>query len=278
MKHYAVIGSPIGHTMSPFIHNRLFDINSIKADYTAIEVSSQDLNTKFNTVLNKLDGFNVTIPNKQFIIPLLDDIDACAKLYGSVNTVKNTNGHFSGYTTDADGFVMALQSEQIRLDGSVIILGCGGVARVMAYECIKRGASITFAVRNQSMDKCRALCNDIRQNFATASVQVCDINTITVGADLLVNATPIGMHPNIDLCPVNDTVISRCGAVFDAIYNPLDTVLLQKARANGSVVCNGMSMLVYQAAKAQTIWEGVTFDKAEIDYICRLASAELANK
>lgn len=272
MKHYAVIGHPIGHTMSPFIHTRLFALSGISADYSVFDIAPQELPARYEDTLRNLDGFNITIPNKTAIIPLLDSLDPLAELYGSVNTVANRRG----YTTDPNGFVMALESDNIPLAGRTVILGCGGVARVMAYEAVRRGAELTFAIRPEDKELCSALIADINKNFPEAKVSVCLLEEISGDIDLLVNATPLGMFPKTDVCPVSDKVISRSASVFDAVYNPLETVLIKKAAANGSRALGGMSMLVYQAVAAHVIWNGSAFDKEEIDKICRAASAELA--
>ena len=132
-KKYAVIGHPIGHTMSPFIHKRLFSLSGIDAEYNVYDVPPQELKDIFEKELSKLNGFNITIPHKQAIIPFLNYLDPKAKLYGSVNTFFNDNGTFRGYTTDPDGFLMALKSAGIPFKGRTVILGCGGVARTMAY-------------------------------------------------------------------------------------------------------------------------------------------------
>ena len=108
VKKYAVIGHPIGHTMSPFIHKRLFELAKIDAEYATLDISPEMLSKEYDRVLSKLDGYNITIPHKQNIIPLIDEIDDKAKMYGSVNTVSNTNGIAKGYTTDPDGFLMSL--------------------------------------------------------------------------------------------------------------------------------------------------------------------------
>lgn len=278
MKRYAVIGHPIGHTMSPFIHNRLFALCSIKADYSVFDIAPEKLPSEFRTSLKELDGFNITIPHKQSIIPLLDSLNGRAELYGSVNTVSTVEGVSTGFTTDPDGFVAALAAEQIPLSGRVVILGCGGVARVMAYEAVQRGADITFAIRAEDKAMCLALLEDIRKNFPSAKASSCGINSVCGDVDLLVNATPVGMFPNSGACPVDAKVISRSSAVFDAVYNPLKTVLIQKAAANGSRVCGGMSMLVYQAAASHLIWDGSNYEKPAIDEICAAASEELKSR
>ena len=134
IKKFAVIGHPIGHTMSPFIHTRLFELSGVDAEYTKLDIAPENLEYEYKNTLSKLDGYNITIPHKQNIIPLINEIDSKAEMYGSVNTVANYNGIAKGYTTDPDGFLKALDASGIVLSGRVLILGCGGVARTMAYE------------------------------------------------------------------------------------------------------------------------------------------------
>ena len=235
-KKYAVIGHPIGHTMSPFIHNRLFALSGIDAEYTKLDITPENLNNEYNAVLSKLDGYNITIPHKQNIIPLIDKIDSKAKMYGSVNTVSNNCGISTGYTTDPDGFLKALAAAGIMLDGKIVILGCGGVARTMAYEIVLKKFPLLFAVRKEDIHIAENLCNEIKNTVSGADVKYCLITELQGDIDLLVNATPIGMFPKSENQPVTDSVIKKCANVFDAVYNPLETLLIQKAKANGRII------------------------------------------
>ena len=256
-KKYAVIGHPIGHTMSPFIHKRLFDLAGIDAEYTALDIAPEALAGEYERTLKKLDGYNITIPHKQSIIPLLDSLDDKAKMYGSVNTVANAQGKTKGYTTDPDGFIRAIEAAGIKLEGRIMILGCGGVARTMAYEIALRDKPFEFAVR--------------RQSFGL-------IDQIIGTVDVLINATPVGMYPNVDDQPIHNCAIGRCGAVYDAIYNPYETALVKRAKANGAKAEGGMSMLVWQAAAAHKIWDGSEYDSRDIEQLCRDAAEAMLNK
>lgn len=274
-KKYAVIGHPIGHTMSPFIHNRLFELADIEAEYGVIDVAPENLERDYKEVLSKLDGFNITIPHKTAIIPYLNSIDKKAEMYGSVNTV-TADG--KGYTTDPDGFVQALKANGIGLDGNVVIVGTGGVARTMAFEAVKAGAAITIAVRHEDIHIVSALVCEIMTKTIHPSVSTCYIDRLEKlegSIDLLVNATPLGMYPNVDSMPVSENIISKCNAVFDAVYNPLETKLVKTARAMGKKAVGGMSMLVWQAVVAHQIWDGSEYDVKDIDKICVDASEEL---
>ncbi|MGN1132674.1 MAG: shikimate dehydrogenase family protein [Ruminococcus sp.] len=276
-KKYAVIGHPIGHTMSPFIHKRLFSLGGIDAEYGIYDVPPQELKDTFERELSNLNGFNITIPHKQAIIPFLDYLDPKAKLYGSVNTFFNDNGTFRGYTTDPDGFLMALKSAGIPFEGRTVILGCGGVARTMAYEAVLAKNNLTLAVRPDDL----LMAEDLKKELDALdgdNVKVCEIADLQGDIDVLINATPVGMFPHEDNCPVSDGVIKNSKAVFDAIYNPLETKLIKKAKENGALAVGGMSMLVWQAVVAQTKWNDVSFDKNDIDKLCLDCLEELKNK
>ncbi len=277
LKKYAVIGHPMGHTMSPFIHKRLFELSGIEAEYGVFDISPENLESQYAAVLSKLDGFNITIPHKQRIIPLLQRLDQKAKMYGSVNTVAFSENGSCGYTTDPDGFLKALEAEKISHEGRVVILGCGGVARTMAYEAALKNANLSFAVRKEDEEICKALCEEIK-NTLNAEVSFCELNQIEGDIDLLVNATPIGMYPKTEAQPVEDKVLSKTKALFDAVYNPLETQLVKKAKAMGCKAVGGMSMLVWQAVVAHEIWDGSKYDKQDIDKLCLDAAAELMNK
>ena len=278
IKKFAVIGHPIGHTMSPFIHNRLFNLSGIEAEYTKLDIAPENLADEYNKVLSKLDGYNITIPHKQNIIPLIDEIDEKAKMYGSVNTVANINGVAKGYTTDPDGFLKALDAAGIVLDGRVVILGCGGVARTMAYEVVLKGLPLLFAVRKEDVEIAKSLCSEIENTVKGAKVSFCLIDELSGDIDVLVNATPLGMFPKVDVQPVSDSVINRCASVFDAVYNPLETVLIKKALANGAKAVGGMSMLVWQAVVAHEKWDGSVYDKDDIAKLCIDSAEELKNR
>ena len=264
--------------MSPFIHKRLFDLAGIDAEYTALDIAPDALATEYERTLKHLDGYNITIPHKQNIIPLLDLLDDKAKMYGSVNTVANTDGKAKGYTTDPDGFIKAIEAAGIELDGRIMILGCGGVARTMAYEIALRNKPFEFAVRRESVGKAGLLCLDITRKIPDAQVSFGLIDQIIGTVDVLINATPVGMYPNVDEQPIHNCAIGRCGAVYDAIYNPYETALVKRAKANGAKAEGGMSMLVYQAVAAHKIWDGSEYDKNDIEQLCKDAAQAMINK
>ena len=220
-KKYAVIGHPIGHTMSPFIHTKLFELAGIDAVYTKLDVAPESLGYEYDHILSKLSGYNITIPHKQNIIQYLDEIDEKANMYGSVNTVDNRDYTAKGYTTDPDGFLKALDAAKIKLNGRVVILGCGGVARTMAYEVVLKNIPVLFAVRLEDVEIAKKLCEEINSTVIGSQPSYCLISELNGDIDVLINATPIGMFPNVENQPVSDEVIAKCKNVFDAAVHCL---------------------------------------------------------
>lgn len=266
-KKYAVIGHPIGHTMSPFIHNRLFELSGIDADYEVLDIAPEDLANAYENQLKNLNGYNVTIPHKQAIIPFMDKLDIKANMYGSVNTVCN-NGSSSAFTTDPDGFLAALKTAGISLLGKVVILGTGGVARTFAFEAVKAGADVTIAVRREDIHIVSALVGEIKTKIPRASCSSCFIERINQNIDLLINATPVGMFPNTNQMPISEGLLNSCQAVFDAVYNPLETKLLSCAKAKGIKSLGGMPMLVWQAVESHKIWNNSVYNVKDIEQLC----------
>ncbi len=260
-KHFALIGHPITHSISPFIHERLFELSKVSAEYKLIDITLAQL-PQYLHELRKLDGYNVTIPYKEKIVSSIDKLCDKAKLYGCVNTVKNSDCS-CGYNTDAYGFLKALEVDGINLSGDITILGCGGAARVFCFEAVLAGCRVTLAVRKQSLPRALRLKNDVE--IATGKVvNVTTLDNVSPNVDLLINATPVGMHPNCEQMPILLSQLENCKAVFDAIYNPNETMLIKQARRNGSHVASGLSMLLYQAVKAQEIWTGAMFAQGDI--------------
>lgn len=272
-KRFAVIGFPLGHTMSPFIHNRMFKLNNINADYEAILTPPEKLG---NTValLRDYDGFNVTIPHKEGVFKLVDELSDSALTYSAVNTVANKNGKLIGYSTDAEGFSAALELENIPLSGRVLILGCGGVSRTIATECLNRGCEVTLAARKQSMHKAYTLSEEFKNRF-NKKTDCIAIEDICEGYDLAVNGTPVGMYPKTDESVLNENQLKNIKYLFDSVYNPENTALVSLARSLGIKAISGMGMLVMQAAKAEEHWLGVTFKAEDIKQLIADSNNEM---
>lgn len=261
VKKYFVIGEHLPHTASPFIHKQLMQLAGIDGEYGVLEIEQGKLADSLDE-LRSADGFNVTIPYKKDIIPYLNSVSERAQLYSSVNTVQTSDDGMHGYNTDCMGFLGALDLMGVSLAGKVLLLGNGGVASMAACECAMKDVNLTIAGRNIS--KCDALKNFVKIKFPDSDITTVNLNDIKGDYDLLVNCTPCGMYPNVIDCPVSESVVKNCNAVYDMIYNPQHTVLLKTAKKYGIKLDCGISMLVIQAARAQEIWNDVKFSDAQL--------------
>lgn len=273
MKKFGLTGYPLGHSMSPVIHNELFRINGINASYELREITSDRLKDGLQE-FDDLDGFNVTIPHKIGVIEHLDRLSDRAALFGAVNTVEKSNGILTGHNTDCVGFLKALEMADIPLRGKVLVCGCGGVSRMFAFEAVLAQADLTIAVRDADIAAGAQLKSEIKEKLDK------DIRLITLDEadgeyELIINGTPVGMYPNINACVLPAEKIQRAGAVFDAIYNPMETLLIKYAKDAGIKCSNGLPMLVWQAAVAQEIWLGVKFTMEQIEEVLKLTEKEL---
>ena len=265
MNKFALTGHPLGHSMSPLIHDRLFSLSGFEAEpYQLVDITPEDIPSS-RSVFEEFLGMNVTIPHKQAVIPLMDELGDSAKRYGSVNCIKNDGGHLTGYNTDCDGFLRSV--ELLPITGNVVVLGCGGVGRMMAIETALHGGTLTLAVLPQDVKKAQILMAEIMEKCSGASVKIADISTLDGSFDLLINATPVGMFPKTGACAVSDKVIENCLCFFDAVYNPTETLLMKKARTLGKTAVGGASMLVYQAVRAHEIWYGGSFSAEDVSEI-----------
>lgn len=273
MDKYGLIGHPLGHSMSPLIHEKLFAISGITDySYELIDIAPEELEGK-GEMLRELRGFNITIPHKTAIIPMTDKLGESAVRYNSVNCISNVNGVMTGYNTDCDGFIKS--TELLPLGGKVLLLGCGGVGRMIAIEAALHGAELTIAVIQQDIRTAQLVMAEILAKCSEASVKICLISEITGEFDLLINATPVGMYPKTDACAVSDDVIRNCLSFFDVIYNPVETLLMKKARELGRTAIGGAAMLVYQAVKAHEIWYGAEFRTEDISEIITAVENEV---
>ena len=264
MKHYGLLGFPLKHTMSPPIHQRLFELEGVSDfDYTLKEYSPEELSEKISDVL-ALDGFNITIPHKVEIIKYIDELADSAKRYNSVNCVVKKDGRYIGYNTDCDGFLRSIEAAGGKLDGTVLQCGCGGVGRMIAIECVRHGAKLTVSVPEGFEDTVEPVKEYARANGFSDDIKVVHPSEIEGKFDTLINASPVGMFPKIENCPVTEDIIANCGFVFDVIYNPERTKLMQTAEKHGIKTCGGMAMLVWQAVVAHEIWSGANYSDSDI--------------
>ena len=238
MNKYVLIGAKLGHSYSALIHNYVFKKYNLPATYSLLEVA--DLAEFVNYAKNNLAGFNVTIPYKEKIMPYLDYISLEAKTLANVNTVKIIDGKLYGYNTDYIGFLEMLKYYQIEVkDKDIYILGSGGAAKT----CFKALAPAAHKIKMVSRSK---------HDENTISYE----DLANANLDLVVNATPVGMYPNVDACPLSKELLEHAKEVVDLIYNPRQTKFLATKNSKH----NGLVMLIIQALAADKIWLDINYD------------------
>lgn len=271
MRKFCLIGHPLGHSLSPQIHTRLFELSGEKVEYTLKDIAPEDLKNKFG-FLSEFDGFNITIPHKVGIIDYCDGLSEGAERYKSVNCVKNGEKKI-GYNTDCIGFTKSIELLGASLGSKVLLIGCGGVGRMMAIETALEGGELTIAALENDLPLAANVIGEIQAMKPTAKVKAVKIpddglSNAALGDekfDLLVNACPVGMFPKTDRMPCLPEVLDNVEFVFDAIYNPKETLLAKTAREKGCKAMTGMAMLVLQAVAAHEIWDGAEYRKEDID-------------
>lgn len=264
---FGLLGHPLGHSMSPFIHQALFALSGRPQPYALHDVAPEDLKTQVPKLLAG-QGFNITIPYKVEIIPFLTQLSEKAGLYQSVNTVEIKDGRYIGHNTDVDGFLHGIRSLGVELSqGPVLMLGSGGVANMIATEVVLAGSPLTIAVRKEDVKQAAALKERLGNIKPEAEITTCLLDEPKGSYRLLVNATPVGMYPNTQSCPVTPDIIRQAEAVFDLVYNPFETQLVQTAKSLGLPAGGGLSMLVWQAAVAHEIWFGDSFTDQQIQQV-----------
>ena len=255
-----VIGDPIEHTLSPTIQNAAF--NHLKLDFVflAFHVKAVELENALRGMCGfGIHGLNVTMPHKNAVISHLDEVDSTVQFLGSVNTILNEDGKLSGFNTDGVGALNALKENGIDLsDKKVLLLGAGGAAKAIAFSFAQEAGSLY--ILNRAPERAAVLADDLNRVFGTKIVG----GTLSSGAvqknvkdaDILVNATSVGMHPHIDQSLVAPQWLKPNLTVMDIVYNPVETKLAKDAKAAGAKVISGVEMLIYQGAASFKIWTG----------------------
>jgi shikimate dehydrogenase len=258
----ALIGDPIEHTMSPVMHNTAYKKLGLDYIYIPFRVRPEQLAQAVEGLraLN-VRGFNVTIPHKVAIIPLLDGLDPLAEKIGAVNTVVNNDGTLRGFNTDAEGFLRALLEHGMKPKGKkVVVLGAGGASRAITYILAEKGAHLTILNRQQELDWAEDIARLIREDHRQ-EVKVLELGHLTealADADLLVNTTSVGMSPAVEDSPAPAELLDKVPVVFDIVYNPIITRLLREAALAGAKTIGGLDMLAWQGALAFEMWTGQT--------------------
>ncbi|MGE5629571.1 MAG: shikimate dehydrogenase [Caulobacteraceae bacterium] len=249
---YGLIGEKLGHSFSPQIHSEIFKKLGIEGEYKLFELKEDELKPAVLGYKGQgIKGLNVTVPYKIRIMDCLDIISTEAEKIGAVNTISLVNGVLTGYNTDYSGFGMSLARSRVEVNGkSAVILGTGGVSKAVAQYLMDNGAkSITYVSRNpvggaKGYDELEGL-----------------------KGDMIINCTPCGMYPKVDVSPVSYDILEGFNTAIDMIYNPEETMFLKQARENGLKTVNGLYMLVGQAVAAQEIWNGIRLSELQLDNI-----------
>jgi 3-dehydroquinate dehydratase/shikimate dehydrogenase len=261
-KIYGVIASPVAHSLSPALHNRSFRRRRLNACYVPFRVEPKQIKD-FLELADYLgvEGFSVTIPHKQEILAHLDEIDPLAKRIGAVNTVFRKKGKLCGMNSDVAGVIAPLEKKMPIAGSRVLIAGAGGAARAAAFALADKGAKVVISARDQA--KAAALAK-----AAGAKVAAWE-GLASESFDALINATPVGMHPNVNENLFPDKI--PASLVFDMVYNPLETALLRHARQQGLQVIQGLEMFLEQAAAQFEIWTGMKAPRMAMETAAREA-------
>jgi len=257
----AVIGDPVSHTLSPVMHNAAFQEAKLDYVYVGFRVAKSELQDAMRGVRSLgIHGVNVTMPYKCSVIKYLDMVDPTAQRIGAVNTVLNENGKLRGYDTDGVGAIAALKRRGVNLRGrKLLLLGAGGAARAVAFQAAKEVGELS--ILNRTVRKTRALARILGREFGKPinGESLCPdrLKGELENADVIVNATSVGMYPNCEEIPISSEWLTEKMCVMDLVYSPLETRLIKAAKAKGAKVVNGLEVLVAQGAASFEIWTGL---------------------
>jgi shikimate dehydrogenase len=264
----AVIGHPIEHSMSPKMHNAALQDLGLDYVYVAYHVLPENLKNAVNG-FRALDikGVNVTIPHKVEIMQYLDEIEETAQKIGAINTIKNENGFLKAKNTDGEGFMRALKDARFNPKGKkAVMLGAGGAARSIAFFVAKEVEQLTIINRIEDFDIAVELTDRLKEvykipiNCVKTDAKETIADSIK-NAELLINTTPVGMHPNIDASPIDPNLLHSNLFVYDIVYNPIITKLQADAAKIGCKTLSGLEMFVNQGLIAFEWWTGQTPNK-----------------
>jgi shikimate dehydrogenase len=275
---YGVIGDPIEHTLSPAMQNAAFQARGLDSVFLAFKIAAADVENTLRGMRGLgIHGLNVTMPYKNTVIPYLDEVDETARLLGSVNTILNEGGKLRGFSTDGVGAHRALEENGTALTGKkLVLLGAGGSAKAIAFTLAKEIKELVLL--NRTPGKTDALAQTINQKYhkkiRVDTLSLRSIQESLQDADLVINATSVGMNPHQAESLIKPALMKPGLTVMDIVYNPLETKLAKEAKAAGAKVVSGLEMLVYQGAASFEIWTG---KPAPVEVMRRAALKQLAD-
>lgn len=253
-----VIGHPIEHSMSPIMHNAAIQDLGLDYLYVAFDVPPNKLKEALKGLKTlNIKGINVTLPHKENAIKFIDKVDEIAQKIGAINTIKNEDSFLIGRNTDAEGANKALLDAGCEITGkNIVIIGAGGAAKAISYSLASDTKKITII--NRTEDRAKKLVNELKSrmglNIENKKYSEILLREEIGNADILINATPVGMFPTIDISPVSKKILHGDLFVFDLIYNPLETQLIKDSKEIGCQTLSGLDMLVNQGALAFEWW------------------------
>ena len=255
IKRFAVIGYPVSHSLSPIMFHWIFNSLKIDAEYKKIEVKKNELPQIINKIKDQdLDGINVTIPYKQSIMHLLDDINPRAKAIGAVNCVMKKNSKIIGNNTDWYGFIVALQKNKIDLSNKeIIILGAGGAAKSIIFALEKIGIK-KIILCNRTLQNAQLLQNNIIEPH-----KMSDLISIIKYNSVIINTTSVGMKSSQS--PIDHSLLHNEQILIDIIYTPLQTQFIKYGNAIGARTLNGLDMFIHQGLASLDLWFGESLSK-----------------
>lgn len=252
---YCIIGDPIDHSLSPAIHNAAFSSLGLNCSYISFRVQEGQLKNSLDSLRAiNIGGFNVTMPHKVRVLEYVDQYDKTVELVGAANTVKNEDGKFCAYNTDVLGFIKPLRQRGIDFSGfEITILGAGGAARAVAVALAGERGIANINIVNRNTDRSKELANLLKKLGLKASIVSSDnIQNIASKSNLIINTTPLGMKDEQSL--IKSSSIRKDAIVYDIVYKPINTNLLESARTAGAKVVYGYEMLLEQAIASFKIW------------------------
>ena len=267
VRHCGLIGNPVGHTLSPVIHNHLAQAFGHNLEYHPMQVEPEDLEkTVREYVADCMAGCNVTVPYKSAVIAHLDCLDSLAKEIGAVNTIVPTAEGLKGYNTDMPGLLRAMEEDGVKIRGEqVLILGAGGVARAVALLMLKEGAKEVYLL-NRTIEKAEIIAQEMQTVMGCSNIhalQLEEYNQLPRGQNYLaIQATSVGLYPCVEQAVIEDVEFyKRIHTGYDLIYRPAETKFMKFVKAQGGKTYNGLKMLLYQAVIAYELWHHVEIPK-----------------
>ena len=256
-----ILGHPVGHSLSPLIHNTAFTAQGLNCCYVALDVSPKRLRAAVHGLAALgFMGANVTIPHKEAVLPLMDSLSDEARAVGAVNTIVCKEDILHGDNTDIAGFLAPLAGRSLHGD-RMIILGAGGAARAVAYGLLKAFAPSRLVLAARRIEQAQTLVADLAphdSHDALMAVHMNQARTHVRTSTLIINTTPVGMYPGVDVSPWPKGEDFHTGQlVYDLVYRPLRTRLLGSAQRSGADIIGGLEMLLQQAAAAYVQWTGI---------------------